>query len=899
MVYHATVVLNPGDRIDRYTIEELLGEGGMGVVYRAQDNRLHRRVALKVLPGGGAAGGSSEAVARMVREARAAAALNHPNAVAVYDFGEHEGEHYLAMELVSGTPLRAFVGALVPQSTRLRWLLDVARALAAAHRAGLVHRDIKPENVMLRDDGVIKVLDFGIARRMGVSVEPGGPTAAEHLATVTNPGKLVGTPSYMAPEQLRNDDLDGRADQFAWGVLAYELLTGRLPFGAGRDMVGMIAAVLGEAPPPLEGVPAAVASAVSRALSKDREQRFPSMDEVVALLEPLITGDVEPVPSLPRGAGGRVSTLPSARSRSEAPTISVEQGGAAVTTPPKRRRSLWPIAAAATGVLGLVAALTLYRSSAPPAVLSSAPVAPIAPAPTPITSLPAPLTPNAEALAAYQEGLQACRDSRWTAGYAAFKRAVALDGTFAAALMRLAHSGLYYGESKEEARAHFQRALARRRTLSERDQAYLDALEPHVMREPADNREAARRFEAALRRYPGDAELALMHATMLYWLESERALGAADRCLELDPHYADCWQRRARVLMRLRRTEEALTALERCLEVSPSASDCLADRAHLHLRTGDCVIYEKDARRWKAQEPGARAPYFELAAALHALDRSAEAVRVVLEQGFARSPEEVRELDRLLYASRMDVLEGRLPEAARAAQALVDELAGDPSEARHIEASLLLVEIQQEMGDEKGAARAAQSFLNRREALLRSPIGSVWGDPTPIFLEAMRGGGLLSAEQHRRRKDEWFRAWDGSPTGPLQGALWILGDAWPARTPERAREALRALSGYASLPYAVDVSGLDAAIGKAHLLGGRAADALPYLDRAAASCSALFEPVTHTVATYHAGLAREATGHREGACAAFRAVLRRFPDRGRSVTARAADERAKALKCPP
>jgi serine/threonine-protein kinase len=169
------VPLSPGDRIERYVIEALLGAGGMGEVYRARDERLQRSVALKILraespdkPGTGPTGGE----ARMLREARAAAALEHPNVVAVYDVGQVEsredlrGTTYLAMELIRGVPLRAYVrDTSVPIYKRVRWLREIAEALAVAHAAGLVHRDIKPENVMVRDDGRVKVLDFGIAKR--------------------------------------------------------------------------------------------------------------------------------------------------------------------------------------------------------------------------------------------------------------------------------------------------------------------------------------------------------------------------------------------------------------------------------------------------------------------------------------------------------------------------------------------------------------------------------------------------------------------------------------------------------------------------------------------------------------------------------------------------------------
>ena len=231
-------MLKPGDAFERYTIEALLGQGGMGCVYRAHDPRLERRVALKVISDATA---HADANARLVREARSAAALDHPNAVAIFDVGELDGAPYIVMELVEGHTLR---GATGPVATRTAQLADVARALAGAHKRGLIHRDIKPENVMVREDGVVKVLDFGIARRAGGTVDPRGPTQTPALPTLTVEGVKLGTPMYMAPEQIRGDALDGRADQFAWGVLAYELLAGRLPWRGGHDALAVMASVL-------------------------------------------------------------------------------------------------------------------------------------------------------------------------------------------------------------------------------------------------------------------------------------------------------------------------------------------------------------------------------------------------------------------------------------------------------------------------------------------------------------------------------------------------------------------------------------------------------------------------------------------------------------------------------
>jgi serine/threonine-protein kinase len=291
--------LQPGDTVERYVIEGLIGAGGMGEVYRARDERLQRRVALKVLreevvEGTGGSKRSSGGGARMLREARAAAALDHPNVVAMFDVGQIEapgplqGMTYLAMELIKGVPLRAYVGdARVPFDQRLRWLVDVARALFEAHQHGIVHRDVKPENVMVREDGHVKVLDFGIARATQGKVDPQLPTqqAAVH---VTSGSMAAGTPMYMAPEQLRVEPLDGRADQFGWGVMAYELLTGRLPWSSERGPTALLSQVLTEMPARpdavAEGVPVRVADVVMRALAKAAADRFPTMGELLGAL---------------------------------------------------------------------------------------------------------------------------------------------------------------------------------------------------------------------------------------------------------------------------------------------------------------------------------------------------------------------------------------------------------------------------------------------------------------------------------------------------------------------------------------------------------------------------------------------------------------------------------------
>ncbi|MBK9266133.1 MAG: protein kinase [Polyangiaceae bacterium] len=299
-----------GERFDRYRIEALLGQGGMGAVYRAFDTKLERRVALKILRTSAEPSEHDSAghAARLLREARAAAALDHPNVISIYDVGEVDGTTFLAMEFIEGRSLRTFVESDTPIATRLAWLVDIARALALAHRRGLVHRDIKPENVMLRDDGVIKVLDFGIARRAHAIADSTGTLTNQSTTLGTgNESKLVGTPHYMAPEQMRGGQIDGRTDQFAWGVLAYELLSrGALPWPNAHDLVALVAAVMSEDPVPMPNVAAldpTVVGVVMRALRRAPQERFASMEDVLAAL-----GE-EPAPSIRSGLAARNASL--------------------------------------------------------------------------------------------------------------------------------------------------------------------------------------------------------------------------------------------------------------------------------------------------------------------------------------------------------------------------------------------------------------------------------------------------------------------------------------------------------------------------------------------------------------------------------------------------------------
>src|SRR5499426_1061164 len=277
-----------GRSFGHYQTLSLIGAGGMGEVYLAEDTRLGRKVALKLLPA--AFTQDKERVRRFKQEARAASSLNHPNILTIHEIGEAStaegGAHYIVSEFVEGETLRALLrsGRLgVSKATAIAG--QVAGALSVAHEAGIVHRDIKPENVMARPDGLVKVLDFGLAK-LAEAPPPADSEALTNLSTA--PGIVRVTVSYMSPEQARGQKVDRRADIFSLGVVLYEMLAGRRPF-EGATMSDVIAALLTAEPPPLRPyraeATAELEQVVGKCLAKDRESRYQSAAELIVELK--------------------------------------------------------------------------------------------------------------------------------------------------------------------------------------------------------------------------------------------------------------------------------------------------------------------------------------------------------------------------------------------------------------------------------------------------------------------------------------------------------------------------------------------------------------------------------------------------------------------------------------
>src|ERR1700758_1394352 len=331
------MALSSGTKLGPYEIQSPLGAGGMGEVYRARDTRLGRDVAIKVLPG--ALANDADRLRRCEQEARTIAALSHPNILGIHDIGTHDGAPFLVSELLEGQTLREKLeSGPLPVRRAIEYALGIAQGLAAAHEKGIVHRDLKPENVFVTKDGRIKILDFGLAK---LAQKPGAEVSATDGVTLTSShtaaGVVMGTASYMAPEQVRGHAVDARTDIFSFGAILYEMLSGKRAFR--RDTVPeTMTAVLKEDPPDLAdstpGISPALDRIVRRCLEKNPEQRFQSAKDLSFALASLSGAD--------------------------------SSAAGVVAAGPRDRSALWKAVAIALAVVAMCGAVAWFFAARPP-----------------------------------------------------------------------------------------------------------------------------------------------------------------------------------------------------------------------------------------------------------------------------------------------------------------------------------------------------------------------------------------------------------------------------------------------------------------------------------------------------------------------------------------------------
>ena len=840
-------------RIAHFRIEGRLGQGDMGVVYRAEDETLRRTVALKLLSD---ASGDEEKRQRFLREARSAAAIAHPNVAVVHQVGEADGRVYIAMELIEGESLRVRMerGRLDP-ATAVQLGVQMARGLAAAHDKGIVHRDLKPENVMITPAGVVKLLDFGLAKAGTDRSAPGSTPSSgrtETLVTSDEELRIMGTPKYMSPEQALGSPLDVRWDVFALGIVLYEMLCGVRPFPG--PSTGAVLAIARDAAPSLRErapeVDEAIAAVVMRCLARAPADRFANAGEVVrALVGPLS----------PRATTeSRMDVAPLTR------TGDTRRDAA-------RSRAVVAVAMVAVVAVGVGGWQWASRTAAPPvAGASSASRVGSASSAAPSVAVEGlPRSPNPDAQRSFEEAMRSFHDGTGQA-VPLLQSAVKADPGFGGAALRLWWMAKYGAEGHEHASEYYQRVVALQSTLSPRDQALLDGLE-----DASSDRQNAK-LDAYLARYPDDdvAWVARLDGTP----------ATTDRALAARPTLVPVLVGQLRQLSRSSRGEDAVRVVAHCLELSPRATDCLEERAELREHDGDCAGAEADVRRWLELQPDSRAGRPKLAGILAARGASIDAVRDALgEDPHSRTGD-----GQMIFAALVPNLEGDFVEVQRLARKALEHVPASASEYEHFQPAATLVSTYTEAGDLASAGAVAADYLSRRVA---------WRDPTPdwgaLMIGAATRGGRLDRADADRRLDETFQALLHTGLGPE--TAWAASYAYASET---RPEAIAAVAKFDALKIPVPRM-WRGATSRTFFLAGRGDVARSLAEPFVRRCSDVLLVTRNWIhAQLYLGELDEQAGDRASACGHYGKVLERWGHASpRSVTADEARAHATKLAC--
>jgi serine/threonine-protein kinase len=846
----------PPDRIAHFRILGRIGSGGMGVVYRAEDEKLGRIVAVKVLPP--ELEHDAERKRRLFREARAAAAVSHPNIATVHEVGESEGRFFIAMELVEGESLRTRIERdTMTIAEALAIAQQIASGLARAHKAGVVHRDLKPDNVVIDGEGRAKILDFGVARLRAPEVAT--PAQLGAFDTVTKDGVVIGTPAYMAPEHRLGDEVTASVDVWAFGVTLVEMITGQRPRDA-ADAVRLLP----------KGASGMLRMFASRCLAGDRNDRLPDGEALVREMAALVTGD-------------------DIAKRSAPPPRAQSDTMITLATSPARRIGVGAIAIA-LAIGGAAVAVTIGVSRGSRRASSSSPLD----APLRIADIPPSATDSRAAADAYRTAMSELAKGENTTASARLDEALRLDPSFASASLERAYIELITAQSDVVVmRKSFADATNHRSALSTRDDELRDAIAPAIT-DPQDFPGAITRLEALAARRPRDAEvwnaLGIMNVKTSRYRESIRALG---REAESDPTSVIGLRVKAQAEMEIGDDGAAQQTLEECLRRVPSSPACRFETARRLETVGECAAVDRIGREMIAYAPDSYRGYFVRADAQAALDAPRETVAELLAQYEARAPSATSARVRALNLYLLSMWSGAFDDAARAADDL-EQLAGSET-ASLLDARARKVRALEQAGDVREAAAAAASMLKRIDAL--AAIERPAFDSTMHLVRAARDGKEISDDDFTRHERAWEAGWRSRLDPASEGLLlvWVRGRALPARNAVEAREAIAALPGFAPLPLKRFRSPIeDGVVGEAYRLDGNLDEAAKHLLAATRFCSL----EAHVEDHIRLGRVRELAGDKSGACSSYERVLTRWgAARPRSVAAEEARAQRTKLHC--
>jgi len=825
------------ERIEEFQLLKRLGRGAMGEVYLAKDTRLDRLVAIKFL---GARG--DEGRERLLREARAAARVHHPNLITVHRVAEHEGRPYLVCEYVDGQTLSELPRPL-EAAVVLRIAVDLARGLAAAHREALLHRDIKPQNAMLARDGTAKLVDFGLAKSAGPTAPGAAPAGA--AVDLTQSGAVVGTPRYLAPELWRGETATPQTDVYAFGVMLFELLSGRLPYGAStagelRDEVLSTPAVSLRGAMP--GLKPELCDLVDRCLQPEPSQRFASAAELSSALEGLASG-----PALQASAQG----VPA----------------------PRRGSPGWPVSIAVLVLLGGAGTVLKLGTAERPSARS----------------------PVAEAAQAFDEGLAWWRSGSTTPAVRRLQAAVTRDASFAAAQLWLS----FIQPDPVAARAAFSQAALHRGQLGDADGALLEALEPGQTPTPQ-LAEWAAHVDRLLAKRPADGVLTLLRARLhARSNELDAAFADFELAAERDPALRPPAVAAAAQLRFLTLVAPSISLAQyaQCLKIAPRSTDCLAGHARLSSRSGDCATMQQDARAWAGIDPKDPLAFETLANALYATGEPWPSVDEALRarDQAAGDAATARDSAALSAVARGDFVEGRA-----LLQALYDEVPPSGGLMPHLEAAYELLLVLEETGDTEAGVALARGLLDRAKAWTPEAPHEI--ATTLIFAQYLRKQGAIDEAEFTQHRERWLamtreaQQRTGVRVGAGHFAPWLFGWA-AARTKEDAAVAVEARRGEGPLisPGVMNAAA-DLILVRVLLLAGRTDEAMPYLKTVAGTCDRLEQARVYAEAQWLLGGELEKAGDAAGARAAYQRVVDAWGKaKPRSVTADRARERLAAL----